>query len=406
MSNEVDTRVSVSTPDVRVEKRFEADRFPVPAIAFEIESLADDPVDVRLVDHVPESFSMEGIGFHPDYDSDDWTAYRDHRVEYEHTLEPGETILTVYGIRIDDPSEAESFLGEPSIEVMDGSEEEDRSSDVLGRETTQVVRDALSGGGDLSADDAAVLDGTEDAETEGEDGAETEAAEAVTEAEEEEAADAEEGEAAEAEADAEEGEAADAEAEEDEDAGPTPSSEVARALDPRTVEDETADGTVAEAAELSVASVLAAEIRAGEVDDEDLAVLRDELDAAASVPRSVDVRIERLQTQTEDLLAYRDALADFLDENGTAEELTEEMRGDVADLTEQVAAIDESVSAMEARIDDVDERIDDVDERLDDVEAELDGEVAKLRAEMEEVNEELDDLRTFRDRLSDAFGTE
>jgi hypothetical protein len=442
-----DIPVTVSTGEVRVGKAFEADRFPVPAVAFEIESLADEPIRVRLVDDIPESFPMEGVGFHPDYEGDNWTAYRDNRVAYERTLDPGESVLTVYGIRIDDPGEADDFLGDPEIELIEHGDAA-ATGDVLGRETTQVVRDALSGeeSGDLSGleseplldderpaprervDDPTVVTGDRDG--------------SVT-AVDVEAAD---GEAADADADEEETDADDADEEDADDT--VPSAEAAEALDPRdgerteavdaeptadveaddgveTDDDATADAPTA-AAGSSIAAALAAEIRAGTVDDDDLTVLREafEAEAEGEVPTSVDVRIGRLQSQIEDLLAYRDALADFLDENGTAEEVVGEVSEELTDLTERVEALDVAVADADderaALADDVatvTDRVDDVADRLDTVAADLEDlsataerieerldAVEDLESDVEDIEAELDDLRDFRDRLSSAFG--
>jgi hypothetical protein len=427
-----DIPVTVSTGEVRVGKAFEADRFPVPAIAFEIESLADEPIRVRLVDDIPESFPMEGVGFHPDYEGDNWTAYRDNRVAYERTLEPGESVLTVYGIRIDDPGEADDFLGDPEIELIEHGGAA-ATGDVLGRETTQVVRDALSG------DDSDDLSGLEpDPLLDDETPAPRERAADPTVVTDDRdgsvtAVDAEVAADADSDADSDE-------AETDEDDAVPP----VEALDPRdgegsaaepesTVDVEADDAVAADAAPTaaagtSVAAALAAEIRAGTVDDDDLTVLRKafEADAGGGVPTSVDVRIGRLQSQIEDTLAYRDALADFLDENGTAEEVVGEVNAELADLTERVEALDDAVADADderaALADDVaaaTDRVDDVADRLDTVAADLDDlsataerieerleAIDDVESDVEDIEAELDDLRDFRDRLSSAFGTD
>lgn len=449
-----DIPVSVTTGEVRVGKAFEADRFPVPAIAFEIESLADEPIRIRLVDEIPESFQMEGVGFHPDYEGDNWTAYRDNRVAYERTLEPGESVLTVYGIRIDDPEEADDFLGEPEIELIEHGDAA-ATGDVLGRETTQVVRDALSGeeSSDLSGLDAQPLladdvpapaprdrvaepirvTGARDESVTpvGVEGADAEAeAQAETDAEQT----AEEGDAAED----------DDESESEDDA--VPSAEAAAALDPRSggeetsadaedestdadAEDESTDATATSTPETeSVAAALAAEVRAGTVDDDDLTVLREAFEAAdeATVPTSVDVRISRLQSRIEDLLAYRDALAGFLDENGTAEEVVGEVSEELTDLSQRVASLEETVADADAERADLETEIESVTDRVDDVagqvetvandlddlgttvetiEERLDA-LDELESDVADIEAELDELRSFRDRLSSAFGTD
>jgi flagellin-like hook-associated protein FlgL len=408
-----DIPVSVTTGEVRVGKAFEADRFPVPAIAFEIESLADEPIRIRLVDEIPESFPMEGVGFHPDYEGDNWTAYRDNRVAYERTLDPGESVLTVYGIRIDDPEEAEDFLGDPTVELIEHGDAA-ATGDVLGRETTQVVRDALSGeesrdlsgiGGGPLLDDAppAPRERADDPITVTGDRDESVTAVGV-----------------------------EAAATDDEEAGETdavPSADAAEALDPRSedaaveteAEPDAEPAPVEAAVPGSVAAALAAEIRDGTVDDEDLTVLREAFEAAEGddVPTSVDVRIGRLQSRIEDLLAYRDALADFLDENGTAEEVVGEVSEDLHDLSERVASLEDTVADADAEREDLDAAVEAVADRVDTVADDLDDlsstvetvqerldAVEDLESDIEDIETELDDLRSFRDRLSSAFGTE
>jgi len=82
---------------------------------YELSSSREESVRVRIVDRIPESFPMDCIGFHPEYESDNWTAYKDHRVEFERVLDPGEAVETVFGIRDDDP-DLDGFLGAPVIE--------------------------------------------------------------------------------------------------------------------------------------------------------------------------------------------------------------------------------------------------------------------------------------------------
>lgn len=132
---------TVDEDGIRVEKSFTDDAFPVPAVMYELSSTREDPVRVRIVDRIPESFPMDRIGFHPEYESENWTAYKDHRVEFERVVDPGDEIETVFGIRDDDP-DLEGFLGTPVIEHVPVGEE---IEDVLGAGDTDAVREVLSG---------------------------------------------------------------------------------------------------------------------------------------------------------------------------------------------------------------------------------------------------------------------
>jgi predicted nucleic acid-binding Zn-ribbon protein len=512
MSRESDVGgpVYVSNGDVQVEKSFVADEFPVPAIKFRIASDSEESVHVRIVDQIPDDFPMEGVGFHPDFESENWAAYKDHRVEYERTLEPNESVETVYGVRLDTVGEADSFLTEPVVErppVPDEGDEhgDDGVEDILGEDRSQLVRDALQGNGNLgdpepdaaAAEDAAgaVLEAEadagsdpladplddahaddvpveavaetapEEAEAAVEDGASAadieaafddegsedagprdlsaETTPAITRSGEAEAAavvatvDADAAAVAETVPDADKVDEDDAdevdadEVDEDDadgaaggavDAGAesaTPEETVGDADDyvdiGDSVADEDADGAVeagdadpsaAAAASGSLATALAAELRAGDVPEKDVELLRTELEFG--LPRSADVRIRRLQAKMDDLQAYSDALAEFIDEEGTGQELVDGLRSEVAALDEELDAFGDDLAAVETGLEDaesdradirddvstlegdlaaLDERVEDTAQQLSDV----DGRASEAVAGVEELNTTLDD---------------
>ena len=412
--SDVDRTVSVSDGDVRVEKSFARDEFPVPAIKFRLVSESDDPVHVRLVDRIPEDFPMEGVGFHPEYGSDNWTAYKDHRVEYERTLDPGESTTTVYGIRLEDASDAAGFLSEPVLErpPVPGEAPEDRAGadvdDILGTDRSQLVRDALQGNGRLAnqeppADPADDDPGVEpiaerstdgngepaDAEPEPVDGDAEPAIEPATDADDTAAAgdaDSPEPRAIPSEPTAavrretetvtpvgSDGAEADTEADADADAETDAGADANAYVD---IGAEADDSDVAAApatdAEGGLAATLAAEIRAGEVSDADLDALRGELDPG--LPRSADVRIRRLQSQLADLEAYSDAIKEFIDDEGTGAELVERLDAELEAVTTELEdlhdGLDAAAADREAIRDDVDALGDDLaatDDRLDTV---------------------------------------
>lgn len=518
MSNErdIDQTVTVSRGEVTVEKGFEPDEFPVPAVTFRIQSESDEPVDVRLVDEIPEDFPMSAIGFHPEFESDNWTAYKDHRVEFERTLEPGEELKTVYGVRLDREEDALNFLGEPELAEV-GSEGES-VEEIIGEDRNQPVRDVLAGereslpglthSGAADGDIAAAIGGSE---TEVEEGATTEPEAEATDVE--PGAEVEEGAEAEESAEVEGG--ADSTAEsgltlgepgstgEPETEAPAPrefspdvtpavvqrppdapalgadvaevevAEEEAEAVEVPEEEAEAVEAVeetpVAEATEAeaapesgralppeSVAAVLAQELREGSVSEADQEVLREELDLG--VPRSVDVRIKRLQSSVSDLQAYSDALEEFLDEEGSAREIIDDFRTEVDDLSDTVEELQEDLSDADAdraelqgeveeletslgetatrvenlssdltatgsRVTTLDEEIgdiredmatldrdvvdleEDLDEDVSELREDLDEEISDVRADVDDVRAETrDDVEEIREQLSDIHG--
>ena len=440
-----DATTTVEEDGLRVEKSFTDDAFPVPAVLFELSSRREEPVRARLVDQIPDSFPMDRVGFHPEFESEHWTAYEDHRVEFERVLEPGESVETVFGIRDDDP-ELDAFLGDPTVEHVAVDEE---IEDVLGIDETDAVREMLSG-------DRATLPGMEEPE----DGSAADAGDApdltVDPRPEPRVLDADTTTAV-----TPHDESIDAAVTEAPDE--TPGSADAEAAD--AAGDAAVDSAGAEAADASatgaepettapmsgIAAALADEIRSGDVDEADLELLRDELDVG--VPRSVDVRISRLQSSVADIEAYADALAEFIDDDGTAREMLDGIESRVADVESAVDAIDtrvaagdrahaeltddveaieadteaireavdglgEDVEALHEKADGVDDRLERFDEefddlwenlaavdtRLTDLEERLGDDVADVDAELAEITDHLEELEAFRSRVNEAFG--
>ena len=358
--------VTVSTGDVTVEKFVSTDEFPVPTVVFDLRSTAAEPVEIRLTDEIPESIDMGAVGFHPDYDGESWTAYRDRRVGYETTLAPGESVRTVYGVRADAAPEPETFLVEPRLELR-GEDDTDEPDGVV-HEPTETVHEVLA------TDDAAT---DLDDETGG--GGESEA-------------------------------------------------ETGAALGGADATDPAA-----------LAAALAEAVREDAVADEDLATLREALSPEPTPPTSVQVRIDRLQSQVEDLSAYTGALETFLDEEGEGRAAVAGFRADLEALTAEVGDLDDAVGSLDERVVDVEGEVDALDAELDtlsadlealdeevsavagdleetrglveDVDDELDRRLADLSARVDDIDEDTAELATeverlgeFRERLSSAFG--
>ena len=353
--------LTVSRDGVTVEKSFEPDSFPVPAIAFEISSSRDGAATVRLVDVLPEEVDGTDVGFHPDYGDEFWSV-EDGEIVFEREFDSGESFTTVYAVREGDLDTIERFLVEPELEAVDPGEE------VVG-DSSQVVRDVLSG----SSESVPGL-GDEESDEE-EDGEEVEPLNLQD---------------------------------------PTGSSAPAGGVaigDPTTdgeSEDSEADadGAVSgpdiatpEDGE-SVAESLAAEIRAGETDEETLDVLRDALGVetsggGASASSAVDARIQRLQTDVSDLRAYTDALEEFLEENGRGREVLEEVRSEVDRLDERLAAAKEHREQVESSVSSVEEHVGEVEEDVDDVRGSVDvlqGSVADVRESVSGVEDTVDSV--------------
>jgi len=171
----------------------------------------------------------------------------------------------------------------------------------------------------------------------------------------------------------------------------------------------------------SVVERFVAELRAGEVGEEHLAALREEL-GVARAPTSVEVRLDQLQADVADVRGYSNALEGFLDEHGRAEDVVDrlERRLDslettVEDVEETVSATDGDVERLEALLDDLGTDVaalasdlDDLDDRLDGFEADLDGLAERVPDEdvedrLDALESDLEDVSAFTNSLRSAF---
>ena len=467
---------------VTVTKSFSRDEFPVPAVTFEVQSTREEPVDLRIADAIPEGFGVEQIGFHPEYGSEHWTATGDGEVKFERTIEAEEEFTTVYGVRMEESDEPDMFLQKPTVAVnptdtieaddtvpeesssvvrelargertsvpgLDEKEPADEKSDETVAEATAEPEASLAESGEPDEAErggeaeeteeplAELTDRTEEPvesadEESDEPVQESEVAgeeeEQVEEAEEEKAEEADEpvveigdepesvaeyDEAIESEeplvADAEDDIETESESE-PEGATQTADSPTDQSMDPATDSE-------------SLVAAFAAEIEAGNVAEDDLAVIRD---AVVDEPESERVRIEHLQSRVSDLEAYSDALEEFIDEKGTAQELLADVEAEIDTLGIEMEALEEradaaaeerdtmsehlesledtveAIAGVAERIERVRGDIDALDERVDGVE-ETTMELEAMESELDSVKADLEELSAWRDQLSDVF---
>ncbi|EMA11206.1 hypothetical protein SAMN05443574_12220 [Haloarcula vallismortis] len=355
--------VTVAADGVTVTKRFEADEFPVPAIAFNLTSRRSVPVTVRLVDTVPEDVAVEDLGFHPEYGSEYWDINED-RIAFEKELEPEADYTTVYGIRATGTDDVEKFLTEPEIENVDPPLDEDEEDLVGGGD--EAVRDVIAG----DADSVPGLEEDDDEDIETLDLSDPNNPDSSVEAPEES------------------------------NAAP-------------------ADSEVQSGA---VVATMAQEIRDQNVSPEDVKLLKRALDAVSEAEDDGDTggvndaRIQRIQSDVADLRAYTDALEEFLEENGTGEDMIEEF-GERLDSFEtalenfqdEVQSATETATAASDQVDDLSEEVESVEGQLDDLEDDIktvreeidDGELADR---IDETESEIEELKEWREQLSSVIG--
>lgn len=150
-------------------------------------------------------------------------------------------------------------------------------------------------------------------------------------------------------------------------------------------------------------------IQDGQANDEQLEVLRNTLTEANPTP--LRVKVDHLRSKVDDLEAYTDALEEFIAEDGTAEEILDEVRtelqetnDELSDLSDRVDSIEaelatarEDRSAIEEKVDAVDEDVQDLDGRhsreITGVDAKVDRLETAVESEREDLRDDIDELQ-------------
>lgn len=342
--------ISISSDGVRVVKRFEEDEFPVPAIAFEFESERNETVTVRLSDTVPDSIEVEDLGFHPEYGSEYWTI-DEETITFERDIDANAEYTTVYGIRATGSDDVQQFLTEPTLEKVDPPLPDGES--LIPESDDAVVKNAIAGDGEIP--------GLEDDDN----GTDTEDVETL-----------------------------------DLKDPNAPEQETTGATDSDDGEGESADESTDETtAEVSVdgetlITAMANELREQAVDADDVKLLRRAFELAAEEEGSNSARIEQLQRDISDLRAYTGALQEFLDENGTGEEL-------IQGFEEQLDAFDSKLDSLESTVESTSSEVDSLGEEVDSVSDEM----SSFTEEVESVTEEVESVSNDVDSVSDEVNS-
>jgi archaellum component FlaC len=368
----------ISSDGVSVTKRFEAEEFPVPAIAFEFSAQRETAVTVRLSDTVPEAVEVEDLGFHPEYGSEHWTIdENDDTITFERELDANAEYTTVYGIRATGSDDVEQFMTEPRIETVEPPLSEDTDSENLVPESNEeVVKDVIAG--------EAAVPGLEET-ADDTDGVDTTGAADVSNLE---ASNPDETSSEEVET---------LQLNDPNDAGSATRGETGAPAE--TTEPQHPDTLVTR---------LANEVRQGEVSEDDIELLKRAFETATE-DGSTSAKIDRIQSDIADLRAYRTALEEFLDENGTAEELLADFESQVEDFEQQLNRVADTVDSVSNELDDTAENIAQLEDSIEAVESKLERVESQLGEEnvveqIESIEEDLTDLKEWQEQIRNTFG--
>jgi prefoldin subunit 5 len=425
---EPDELVVESDAGVTVEKSYEPEDFPVPAIAFVIRSERDEPASIRLVDTVPQEVPSEDIGFHPEYGAEFWEQ-DGNTITFTRTFEPDEEFVTVYGLRGQAADDIGRFLTEPRLDgvepsggaddseaaVRDVIDEEETGEDLEGG-TTDVEPDvdadaeASDDSEEANSSDPVDLESDEvdfDIELEDPDGGTRTTGEPdqqddvdvpdvgfepdvepEPESESEMDTDIEPEPETEPETDAEPDSETDIDIEPERETEPDPDADSGAGFAAGSVE-AASEGTAG--VEGSVIAALAEELRAVDPDDEDVAAVRETLLAEeagsdSDLRETVETTADRLDDIESDLESTEAAVADVESELREFESAVEGATAEAADAAERAESVREDVADLEA------------------LDPATEGQVEELSADIERMEDRLAEVVELRDRLTDALG--
>lgn len=117
--------------------------------------------------------------------------------------------------------------------------------------------------------------------------------------------------------------------------------------------------------------------------------LLNDTSAGGQASKSLEARVEHLQSDITELLAYRDSLKEFID--------SQSARGD------RLEALEDEVSELEIAVDQLHEEIDARDNVREDEIQSVKSAVEEVEMALSEVEADIDEVREIRDRLVEAF---
>lgn len=413
--------VEVANEFVTVRKsRVETEKEGVLGIELRFTTDADGPVDVRVVEQLPEFVSMEDVGLHPGYQPRNWTIVEDERrLIYEDVVSPDEELVTLYGVLTENYDDVGSFLAEPEIELAEPAGKDGGDADLAGGVFGESLLGESANGeaADASERPADVLASSDGPSVEQPDGSSVDADGATGDP-----SFVYEGDQPEGSSLLGTDDAAGGPDREDAPAGATPPAEARE---------------TASVASGSVVSALLDELE-DEAGDDQLAALREAL--GVETPDSVGVRLSHLQSEVATLSAFAEEFERFVDEEGGLGEVVDDLRGGLrgveaeldelsSDLRERVDDVDERTKRMRGRVRDVDDLVDDLaddveateaqrddlreahdadvdrlDGRIEDLETQHDDVLESVRADVEALRDALDAEREWRGTVVESFG--
>ena len=389
-------------------------------IAFTISSERDDQVTVRLIDQLPSTVSVDQIGLHPDFHGESWTIQEGQHINFEHSVDPGDGLVTLYAVQTTDREQLEAFLREPDIEVRStrpkiaaatgGTEAGRRSGTPIDSreeggtlELTDPTQRNIerTSGDELSSDDSS-NQGSEENDIRRDRIDESHTSEGklseMTMTEENNGQQASKETIFDSEFD-DEDEELEGFAKLLADSHPISQGEVAATMVAEFDDDAIDHHTLSKLQE-QLFELFLNELNERDPADEKIAGLHNKFGGAS--PAHLTVRLERVESQLNELGAYTDALREFIDEEGTGTDVLNSMQSDLGEVETECSRISEQIATLRDSKETMGSKLGTVSKSLDSLE-EVENHVGSLEGRIEEQDDELSAVVTKIDTQSNSF---
>lgn len=365
-------------------KGLETDRYELPTVTYWITTQRDTSLRLRLREQLPEEISQTEVRF-PSLYVDDWTVEESH-LRYESRIEPGEALVTTFGIKTDNPAQLDVFDGCPAVEVAPVVSAPKESEQVW-RDIPQdnIVYQETQTGEQTSAKTSVITDGGERSTTAGassppvdDDQSETGSSSIETSSADDLAATI----------------PTLNDSDTSEDHSSSPRDELEESGHAVSFDgDQQATGDI-------VDEFLTA-LQNTSLSKEQQETLREAI--RFDTDESMNARIQHCQTQLSDLEAYIDPLEEFLDEEGFGQQLIKEVQGKLTVLEEEVTVLESTVTTTISKQEELETQFDDIERTVDAQMSEFDETADSLHAEIDSVWTTVKELEDWQKTVATAF---
>lgn len=443
-----DDTATVSRDGVHVEKSIQWMDDETFRVQFDVTNTTDEAVHVDVEEQIPAEVSLDDIGFHGDYGWEYWYVEHDSLLAHRVDLQPNEEHPTLYAVRSGGKHDPDIFLGEPVLQVAplaeDGAPATTASSDDGADSTTtdasMFESDSTRAENDsdpVPVEQSASTSGKQSASTSGTVSTEHHSAPKPYRNKTNGAGTIDAGDEEDRDADGI-GHADGAEDNGDETSGGVASRSETRddyatgAQDTANGDDTTGahsshntagsagseiaysatsssadDGQALGNRKGSLVAKLARELAGGQPDEDAITAIREHVGSPPVDRPSLDVRLQRVETELNQLAAYRTALEEFIDEHGRGRDLLEELQTNheaisntLTDVTTRLGEVDSRFSTLESQkqgLDELQATLTELDDRLTALESahdKTDSRVDTTERQLDTVTRNIEDVES------------